>query len=133
MKKTLRLTAVVMAVAIIVCAFAGCGAKLDKLIVGKWSDSKNNATIEFKEDGTFQYESSNINILGLSVGSSVSGTYKVDTEADPATVTIVPEGTISIIKAGVEATFTATYNKDSKTLTLSNDKLGTLTLTAVEE
>ncbi len=133
MKKTLRLTAVVMAVAIIVCAFAGCGAKLDKLIVGKWSDSKNNATIEFREDRTFQYESSNINILGLSVGSSVSGTYKVDTEADPATVTIVPEGTISIIKAGVEATFTATYNKDSKTLTLSNDKLGTLTLTAVEE
>ena len=54
MKKTLRLTALVMAVAIIVCAFAGCGAKIDKLIVGKWSDSQNNATIEFKEDGTFQ-------------------------------------------------------------------------------
>ncbi len=133
MKKTLRLTALVMAVAIIVCAFAGCGAKIDKLIVGKWSDSQNNATIEFKEDGTFQYESSNINILGLSVGSSVSGTYKVDAEADPATVTIVPEGSISIVKAGVEVTFTASYNKDSKTLTLNNDKLGTLTLTAVEE
>lgn len=84
MKKTLRLTALVMAVAIIVCAFAGCGAKIDKLIVGKWSDSQNNATIEFKEDGTFQYDSSNLNILGISVGTSVSGTYKVDTEADPA-------------------------------------------------
>ena len=74
MKKTLRLTALVMAVAIIVCAFAGCGAKIDKLIVGKWSDSQNNATIEFKEDGTFQYDSSNLNILGISVGTSVSDT-----------------------------------------------------------
>ena len=76
MKKTLRLTALVMAVAIIVCAFAGCGAKIDKLIVGKWSDSQNNATIEFKEDGTFQNESSNLNILGISVGTSVSGTSR---------------------------------------------------------
>ena len=69
MKKTLRLTALVMAVAIIVCAFAGCGAKIDKLIV--------------------------------------SGTYKVDTEADPATVTIVPEIAIAGFKAGTEITFTA--------------------------
>ena len=38
MKKTLRLTALVMAVAIIVCAFEGCGAKIAKLIVGTWSD-----------------------------------------------------------------------------------------------
>ncbi len=91
MKKTLRMTALVMAVAIIVCAFAGCGAKIDKLIVGKWSDSQNNATIEFKEDGTFQYDSSTLNILGISVGTSVSDTYKVATEADPATVTIFPE------------------------------------------
>ena len=121
MKKTLRLTALVMAVAIIVCAFAGCGAKIDKLIVGKWSDSQNNVTIEFKEDGTFQYDSSNLNILGISVGTSVSGTYKVDTEADPATVTIVPE-----------IAFTASYNKDNKVLTLNNDSWGTLNLTEVE-
>ena len=33
MKKTLKLTALVMAVAILVCAFAGFTAKLDKLIV----------------------------------------------------------------------------------------------------
>ena len=132
MKKTLRLTALVMAVAIIVCAFAGCGAKIDKLIVGKWSDSQNNATIEFKEDGTFQYDSSNLNILGLSVGKSVSGTYKVDTEADPATVTIVPEIAIAGFKAGTEITFTAAYDKDSKVLKLTNDKLGTLNLTEVE-
>ena len=118
--------------AIIVCAFAGCGAKIDKLIVGKWSDSQNNATIEFKEDGTFQYESSNLNILGISVGTSVSGTYKVDTEADPATVTIVPEIAIAGFKAGTEITFTASYNKDNKVLTLNNDSWGTLNLTEVE-
>ena len=115
MKKTLRLTALVMAVAIIVCAFAGCGAKIDKLIVGKWSDSQNNATIEFKEDGT-----------------SVSGSYKVDTEADLATVTIVPEIAIAGFKAGTEITFTASYNKDNKVLTLNNDSWGTLNLTEVE-
>lgn len=132
MKKTLRLTALVMAVAIIVCAFAGCGAKIDKLIVGKWSDSQNNATIEFKEDGSFQYDSSNLNILGISVGTSVSGTYKVDTEADPATVTIVPEIAIAGFKAGTEITFTASYNKDNKVLTLNNDSWGTLNLTEVE-
>lgn len=132
MKKTLRLTALVMAVAIIVCAFASCGAKIDKLIVGKWSDSQNNATIEFKEDGTFQYDSSNLNILGISVGTSVSGTYKVDTEADPATVTIVPEIAIAGFKAGTEITFTASYNKDNKVLTLNNDSWGTLNLTEVE-
>ena len=53
MKKTLKLTALVMAVAILVCAFAGCTAKLDKLIVGKWSDEQNKVTVEFKDDGTF--------------------------------------------------------------------------------
>lgn len=132
MKKTLRLTALVMAVAIIVCAFAGCGAKIDKLIVGKWSDSQNNATIEFKEDGTFQYDSSNLNILGISVGTSVSGTYKVDTEADPATVTAAPEKAFAGFKVGAEITFTAAYDKDSKVLKLTNDKLGTLNLTKVE-
>lgn len=132
MKKILRAAALIMAVAIVVCAFAGCTAKIDKLIVGKWSDSQNNATVEFKDDGTFQYDSSNINILGFSVGTSVSGTYTVNTEADPATVTIVPEMTIASIKAGTEITFTASYNKDSKVLTLSNDKLGTLNLTEVE-
>ena len=110
----------------------GCGAKIDKLIVGKWSDSQNNATIEFKEDGTFQYDSSNLNILGISVGTSVSGTYKVDTEADPATVTIVPEIAIAGFKAGTEITFTASYNKDNKVLTLNNDSWGTLNLTEVE-
>lgn len=134
MKKILRAAALIMAVAIVVCAFAGCGARrsLDRLIVGKWSDSQNNATVEFKDDGTFQYDSSNLNILGISVGTSVSGTYTVDTEADPATVTIVPEIAIAGFKAGTEIIFTASYNKDSKVLTLSNDKWGTLNLTEVE-
>lgn len=132
MKKILRAAALIMAVAIVVCAFAGCTAKIDKLIVGKWSDSQNNATVEFKDDGTFQYDSSNLNILGISVGTSVSGTYTVNTEADPATVTIVPEIAIAGFKAGTEITFTASYNKDSKVLTLSNDKWGTLNLTEVE-
>lgn len=132
MKKILRAAALIMAVAIVVCAFAGCTAKIDKLIVGKWSDSQNNATVEFKDDGTFQYDSSNLNILGISVGTSVSGTYTVNTEADPATVTIVPEIAIAGFKAGTEIIFTASYNKDSKVLTLSNDKWGTLNLTEVE-
>lgn len=132
MKKILRAAALIMAVAIVVCAFAGCTAKIDKLIVGKWNDSQNNATVEFKDDGTFQYDSSNLNILGISVGTSVSGTYTVNTEADPATVTIVPEIAIAGFKAGTEITFTASYNKDSKVLTLSNDKWGTLNLTEVE-
>lgn len=132
MKKTLKLTALVMAVAIFVCAFAGCTAKLDKLIVGKWSDEQNKVTVEFKDDGTFKFESSNLNILGLSIGTSVSGTYKVNTEADPATVTIVPEIAIAGFKAGTEITFTASYNKDNKVLTLNNDSWGTLNLTEVE-
>ena len=75
---------------------------------------------------------SNLNILGISVGTSVSGTYKVDTEADPATVTIVPEIAIAGFKAGTEITFTASYNKDNKVLTLNNDSWGTLNLTEVE-
>lgn len=132
MKKTLKLTALVMAVAILVCAFAGCTAKLDKLIVGKWSDEQNKVTVEFKDDGTFKFDSSNLNILGLSIGTSVSGTYKVNTEADPATVTIVPEIAIAGFKAGTEITFTASYNKDNKVLTLNNDSWGTLNLTEVE-
>ena len=107
--------------------------KIDKLIVGKWSDSQNNATIEFKEDGTFQYDSSNLNILGISVGTSVSGTYKVNAEADPATVTATPEKAFAGFKVGAEITFTAVYDKDSKVLKLTNDNLGTLNLTKVEE
>jgi hypothetical protein len=133
MKKTLKLTALVMAVAILVCAFAGCTAKLDKLIVGKWSDEQNKVTVEFKDDGTFKFESSNLNILGLSIGTSVSGTYKVNTEADPATVTAAPEMSFAGFKAGAEIIFTAAYDKDSKVLKLTNDKLGTLNLTKVEE
>ena len=96
MKKTLRLTALVMAVAIIVCAFAGCGAKIDKLIVGKWSDSQNNATIEFKEDGTFQYESSNLNILGISVGTSVSGTASYNKDNKVLTLNNDSWGTLNL-------------------------------------
>lgn len=133
MKKTLKLTALVMAVAILVCALAGCTAKLDKLIVGKWSDEQNKVTVEFKDDGTFKFESSNLNILGLSIGTSVSGTYKVNTEADPATVTVAPEKAFAGFKVGAEITFTAAYDKDSKVLKLTNDKLGTLNLTKVEE
>lgn len=133
MKKTLKLTALVMAVAILVCAFAGYTAKLDKLIVGKWSDEQNKVTVEFKDDGTFKFESSNLNILGLSIGTSVSGTYKVNAEADPATVTAAPEKAFAGFKVGAEITFTAVYDKDSKVLKLTNDKLGTLNLTKVEE
>lgn len=133
MKKTLKLTALVMAVAILVCAFAGCTVKLDKLIVGKWSDEQNKVTVEFKDDGTFKFESSNLNILGLSIGTSVSGTYKVNAEADPATVTAAPEKAFAGFKVGAEITFTAVYDKDSKVLKLTNDKLGTLNLTKVEE
>lgn len=133
MKKTLKLTALVMAVAILVCAFAGCTAKLDKLIVGKWSDEQNKVTVEFKDDGTFKFESSNLNILGLSIGTSVSGTYKVNAEADPATVTAAPEKAFAGFKVGAEIIFTAAYDKDSKVLKLTNDKLGTLNLTKVEE
>ena len=70
--------------------------------------------------------------VSISVGTSVSGTYKVDTEADPATVTIVPEIAIAGFKAGTEITFTASYNKDNKVLTLNNDSWGTLNLTEVE-
>lgn len=90
-------------------------------------------TVEFKDDGTFKFESSNLNILGLSIGTSVSGTYKVNTEADPATVTAAPEMSFAGFKAGAEITFTAAYDKDSKVLKLTNDKLGTLNLTKVEE
>ena len=133
MKKTLKLTALVMAVAILVCAVAGCTAKLDKLIVGKWSDEQNKVTVEFKDDGTFKFESSNLNILGLSIGTSISGTYKVNTESDPATVTVAPEKAFAGFKVGAEITFTAAYDKDSKVLKLTNDKLGTLNLTKVEE
>lgn len=90
-------------------------------------------TVEFKDDGTFKFESSNLNILGLSIGTSVSGTYKVNTEPDPATVTVAPEKAFAGFKVGAEITFTAAYDKDSKVLKLTNDKLGTLNLTKVEE
>ena len=43
-------------------------------------------------------------------------------------MTIVPE----IAIAGTEITFTASYNKDNKVLTLNNDSWGTLNLTEVE-
>ena len=47
-------------------------------------------------------------------------------------MTIVPEIAIAGLKAGTEITFTASYNKDNKVLTLNNDSWGTLNLTEVE-
>lgn len=131
MKTALKLTAILTVVAIVVCAFAACGAKLDKQIIGKWSDEDSKYTVEFKEDGTFNYKSEGVNILGVSLGADVNGTYTVNTEADPATVTVVPEISIGSFKAGAQVVFTATY--EDGVLTLSNDTIGSNSLTMVEE
>lgn len=130
MKTALKVTALVLAVAIIACAFAACSAKIDKQIIGKWSDADSKYTVEFKEDGTFNYKSDGVNFLGVSLGADVNGTYTVDTEADPATVTVVPEISIGSFKAGAEVVFTATY--EDGVLTLSNDNIGSNSLTKVE-
>ncbi len=131
MKTALKLTALVMIAAIVVCAFAACTASLEKQIVGKWSDADSKYTVEFKEDGTFNYKADGVNILGVSLGADVNGTYTVDTEADPATVTVVPEISIGSFKAGTQVTFTATY--EDGVLTLSNDNIGSNSLTKVEQ
>lgn len=132
MKNTLRITAVIMAAALIVCAFAGCGAKLDKTIIGKWEDVDNRAAFEFKDDGTFSYNSDNLTVLGISLGASVTGKYTVNTETEPATVTVTPEIAIAGFKAGTDIVFTASYDSKEKVLTLSNSDWGTLKLSPVE-
>ena len=132
MKNTLRITAVIMAVALVVCSFAGCGAKLDKTIIGKWEGVDNRAAFEFKDDGTFSYNSDNLTVLGISLGASVTGKYTVDTEVEPATVTVTPEIAIAGLKAGTDIVFTASYDSKEKILTLSNSDWGTLNLSPVE-
>ena len=132
MKNTLRITAVIMAAALIVCAFAALGAKLDKTIIGKWEDVVNRAAFEFKDDGTFSYNSDNLTVLGISLGASVTGKYTVNTETEPATVTVTPEIAIAGFKAGTDIVFTASYDSKEKVLTLSNSDWGTLKLSPVE-
>lgn len=131
MKTALKMTALVLVVAILACAFAACSKPLDKQIIGKWSDADGKYTVEFKEDGTFNYKTDGVSILGVSLGADVKGTYTVDVESDPAKLTVVPEISIGSFKAGAEIVFTATY--EDGVLTLSNDTLGSASLTEVEE
>ena len=123
MKKTLRLIAAILVVAIIACAFAGCEKPLDKAIIGSWQspDANVKTTVEFREDGTATFDFGSITILGLKLNGQMDGTYTLDIEKEPAEIVIVPKLPIGNIGISAELKFTVTYEED--VLTLKNDDL----------
>lgn len=132
MKKIVRLVAVMLVAAVMVSAFAGCQASLDKAIIGKWTNADNTASVEFREDGTATFDFGSVTVLGFPIELKSEGTYTIDIEKEPAEVTFVPESPISVSFVEVNLTFTAVYEDDVLTLSSSDFDL-TLSLTKVEE
>ena len=127
MKKGVRFIAVMLVAAVVVCAFAGC-VSLDKTIVGKWENSGSSTSIEFKDDGSVTFDFGSITIMGVPVSGAIDGTYTVNTEKEPAEITIVPD----LPFVNINLIFTAVYEEDVLTLNNSDWNLN-YTLTKVEE
>ncbi len=131
MKKAVRILAVVLVIAVAACVFAGCQASLDKVIVGKWTNADNTASVEFREDGTATFDFGSVKALGFPIELKADGTYNLDIEKEPAQITFVPNTPINISFIDVNLTFTATY--EDEVLTLSSSDLNlTLGLTKVQ-
>ncbi|MBQ2775692.1 MAG: hypothetical protein IJF40_07395 [Clostridia bacterium] len=132
MKKIVRLVAVMLVAAVMVSAFAGCQASLDKAIIGKWTNADNTASVEFKEDGTVTFDFGSVTVLGFPIELKAEGTYTIDVEKEPAEIKFVPDSPINISFIDINLTFTAVYEDDVLTLN-SSDLDITLSLTKVEE
>ena len=132
MKKIVRLVAVMLVAAVMVSAFAGCQASLDKEIIGKWTNADNTASVEFKEDGTVTFDFGSVTVLGFPIELKAEGTYTIDVEKEPAEIKFVPDSPINISFIDINLTFTAVYEDDVLTLN-SSDLDITLSLTKVEE
>ena len=125
MKKSLRIIAAILVVAVIACAFAGCEKPLDKVIIGSWQSPDPNAktTVEFREDGTATFDFGSITVFGFKINGQMDGTYTLDIEKEPAEIVIVPKLPIGNIGISAELKFTVTYDSEQGVLTLKNDDL----------
>ena len=132
MKKAVRILAVMLIAAIMVSAFAGCQASLDKAIIGKWTNADNSANVEFREDGTVTFDFGSVKVFGIPIELKAEGAYGLDLEKEPAEIKFVPDSPINISLVEVKLIFTAVY--EDGVLTLNSTDLDlTLSLTKVEE
>ncbi len=132
MKKISRVVAVVLVAAIMVSAFGGCQASLDKTIIGRWTNEDKTATVEFREDGTVSFDFGSVTVFGFSKDIKAEGAYIIDVEKEPAEIKFIPDSPISVSFVEINLTFTAVYEDDVLTLSSTDFDL-VLSLTKVEE
>ena len=88
MKKTAKITALVLALVMIVSLFAACG-KPDpkKALVGSWRDSAGILGFDFNEDGTGNIVAADFTlpIINISLKGTYEMTYTVETDENDVT------------------------------------------------
>jgi len=92
MKKITALTALVLAMGLLLAACGMFTPGPEKQILGKWMDSTETQGYEFFEDGRviFTYINVTIPILNIPINDTITGTYTMDTKEN----TITMNGTI---------------------------------------
>lgn len=117
MKSAKRAAVVVLAVLVVLTAFAACGGKSpDKLIIGAWRDSTGTTGYEFREDGSciITYADVVVPIINVRYTGETTGTYGI-TEHEDGSFNV--KVTYTILSKSITKEYRFTVENSALTLT----------------
>lgn len=120
MLKIKKISALVLAVLLIVGVFSACSFSPESKLLGTWRDSTGNVGYEFKENNLCKitYADFTIPVINIPINSSIDGAYTVEKKDDGLYYLTL---TYTVIAKSVTETFTFTVDGDVLTLVTPSD------------
>lgn len=122
MKKIFKVSAVILVLAVLVSAFAGCALMPQKKqLIGTWVVPNSTLSFDFKDDGTVKFTliSTGINLGNTELGT-IDGTYTTSKQDGKNIITIS-------YKVVVNLTLVYQYEVNGNTLTITDIESGKAT------
>lgn len=129
MKNFKKVAVILLAVAIVVCAFAACDLKLtqEQKILGAWRDSTGTIGYEFLEGGQCKitYADVTIPIINIEYNGTVDGAYSLSKDDSGMQHLDI---TYTILSKSITRNYTYVIDQNTITLTDTSDGSSTVLL-----
>lgn len=131
MKTISRISALALAVLMMLTLFTACGPTPQEQLVGTWKDSTGTTGYTFNENGTctIAYADINISILGFEYDSTIDGVYTVEKRTDDNYYVTI---TYTVLSKSVTEDYMFVVEDSALTLTDTADNTVTTYIRAVE-